>query len=143
MMIPRKGNFDIFDNFFEDPFFEGGRNRNHNSMMQTDIREKDGKYILEVDVPGFNKEDIKIELENGYLTIEANTNKSVDKSNEKEHYIHKERYYGKCSRSFYVGDEVEEKDVKASFKNGILTLVVPKKDAKKIENKRYIEIEGE
>lgn len=138
MMIPRKRNFDIFDNFFDDPFFEGGKRKTQN-IMKTDIKEKDGNYILEIDIPGYNKEDIQIELENGYLTVTAKANTKIDE--EKDGYIYKERYVGECSRSFYAGENIKEEDVKASFKNGTLELTFPKEETKQIENKRIITIE--
>ena len=139
MLIPRKRNYDIFDSFFDDPFFEGGKRRERHDIMRTDIKEKDGNYILEMDVPGCNNEDIKIELENGYVTISAKTSNKVDE--EQEGYIYKERFVGECSRSFYVGDNVKEEDIKASFKNGTLMLTFPKEETKQIENKKTIEIE--
>lgn len=138
MMIPRKRNFDIFDTLFDDPFFEGGK-RKHQDIMKTDIKEKDGNYILEIDVPGYNKEDIQIELENGYLTVTAKANNTVDE--EKDGYIYKERYVGECSRSFYAGENIKEEDVKANFKNGTLVLTFPKEETKQIENKKIITIE--
>ena len=138
MMIPRKRNYDIFDSFFNEPLFEGG-NRKQQEIMKTDIKEKEGNYILEIDVPGYNKEDIQIELENGYLTVTAKANKDIDE--EKEGYIYKERYIGECSRSFYAGDNIKEEDIRASFKNGTLVLTFPKEETKKIENKKFIEIE--
>lgn len=138
MMIPRKRNYDIFDSFFDDPFFEGGK-RKHQEVMKTDIKEKDGNYILEIDVPGYNKEDIQIELENGYLTVTAKANTSVNE--EEDGYIYKERYVGESSRSFYAGESIKEEDVKASFKNGTLTLTFPKEETKQIENKKIIAIE--
>lgn len=138
MMIPRKRNFDIFDSFFEDPFFERSK-RKHQEIMRTDIKEKDGDYILEIDVPGYNKEDIQIELENGYLTVTAKANSNIDE--EKDGYIYKERYLGECSRSFYTGENIKEEDIKASFRNGTLVLTFPKEDTKRIENKKIITIE--
>ena len=138
MMIPRKRNFDIFDSFFDDPFFEGGK-RKHQEVMKTDIKEKDGNYILEIDVPGYDKEDIQIELENGYLTVTAKANNDIDE--EKDGYIYKERYVGQCSRSFYAGENIKQEDVKASFKNGTLVLTFPKEETKQIENKKIITIE--
>ena len=108
--------------------------------MKTDVKEKDGNYTLEIDIPGYDKEDIKIELEDGYLTVRAAKEESKDEEDKKSHYIHKERFYGQCSRSYYVGDNVKEEDVKASFKNGILSLTFPKEDAKKVETKKYIQI---
>ena len=94
-----------------------------------------------MDLPGYDKDDIKIEIDNGYLTINATTNKVINDENEEERYIHKERYVGNCSRSFYVGENVKQEDVKASFKNGTLILTFPKKDGKKLEEKKYIAID--
>ena len=137
MMIPRKRNeLDLFDSMFDDPFFD----RKETKWMKTDIKEVGNNYVIEVDLPGYNKENIQIEMENGYLNVTA----KVDNSNEEEEegkYIHKERYYGECSRSFYVGDNITEEDIKASFKNGILTLTLPKEEQKKIENKKFIPID--
>ncbi len=140
MMIPRKNNFDLFDDFFVDPFFERDFHRKEVSLMKTDVKEKDGKYTLEIDVPGYDKDDIKIELEDGYLTVRAAKEESKDEEDKKSHYIHKERFYGQCSRSYYVGDNVKEGDVKATFKNGILSLTFPKEESKKVESKKYIQI---
>lgn len=141
MMIPRRHTFDLFDEVFHDPFFEErGISKQEVSFMKTDVKEKDGNYILEIDIPGYNKEDIKIELENGYLTVSASKEEKVDEEDKKSHYIHKERYFGKCSRTYYAGENIKEEDIKANFKNGILTLTFPKENPEKIENKKYIEI---
>ena len=138
MMIPRKRNADVFDSFFDDPFFEGGK-RKHNDLMKTDIKEKDGNYILEIDIPGYNKEDIQIELEEGYLTVTAKSNTKVDE--EEDGYIYKERFTGECSRSFYAGENIKEEDIKATFKNGTLVLTFPKEETKQLENKKIIQID--
>lgn len=125
----------FFDNFFDD--FEPPKKLD--KMMKCDIYEKEGKYILEMDVPGFKKEDINMELENGYLKVSAE--KTLD-SDEKENkkYVRRERHsFTKCERSFYVGD-VSEGDIKAKFKNGILEISVPKEEKKK-EDKKIIMIE--
>ena len=139
MMIPRRKNeFDLFDEMFNDPFFTRGENK----LMKTDIKEKGDKYLLEVDLPGYEKENIKIEIDDGYLTVHASMNKNVDESDKDSKYVHKERYVGECSRSFYVGEDIDQEDIKASFKNGTLKIEVPKKDQKKLEdNKKYIDIE--
>ncbi len=138
MMIPRKRNeFDLFEDMFADPFFE----RKESKIMKTDIKEKGNNYIIEVDLPGYDKENIEIEMENGYLKVTAKTSQNVDESDEEEKYIHKERFYGECSRSFYVGNSIKEEDVKASFKNGILSLSIPKEEQKKLEEKRKIQID--
>ena len=112
--------------------------------MKTDIKEMSNGYELIVDLPGFKKDEIHAALENGYLTISAE--KGLDKDEQEKEtgrYIRKERYAGACSRSFYVGKEVEKEDIKAEFKHGILTLFVPKKEAKPAEpEKKFISIEG-
>ena len=137
MLVPRKNSFDLFDDFFDDDFFN---NRKAKDLMKTDIIEKKDKYVLNIDLPGYEKDNIQIEMENGYLKITAKAEESKDDEEEGK-YIHKERFYGECSRSFYVGDNVSEEDIKASFKNGILTLTVPKEEQKKLEEKKYIHID--
>ena len=138
MLMPRRNDFDLWDDFFNDPFFSS---RKEMKLMKTDIREKDDKYLLDIDLPGYSKEDIKISVENGYLTVSAKKEESKEES-EKGSYIKKERYSGECQRSFYIGDDIEAEDVKASFKNGILTLDIPKKeDQEKLPEKKYVEID--
>lgn len=136
MMLPSIRDFDLFDDMFRDPFFKG-----ENKLMKTDIKENENDYNIDIDLPGFDKEDIKIDIENGYLNVSA---KKESNNSEKEDgkYVRRERYLGECSRSFYVGDSLNEEDIKATFKNGTLSLVVPKDDKKKIEDKKYIQIEG-
>ena len=133
MLMPK-----IFDDdFFRDDFFDR-KDRNFN-LMKTDIREDDKSYLLEVDLPGYSKDDIKIDITDGYLTINAKVEK--ENNDEKKNYVRRERFTGEVSRSFYVGEDIKEEEVKASFKNGILTLEVPKlslEDKKK--DKKYIEI---
>ena len=124
MLVPRRNSFDLFDDFFDDGFFSKNATKN---MMKTDIREKSDKYILDIDLPGFDKENINLSLENGYLNISAKSESEKEERDE-EKYLHKERFYGECSRSFYVGDDIEEKDINAEFKNGILKIEVPKKE---------------
>ena len=112
--------------------------------MKTDIKEMSNGYELIVDLPGFKKDEIHATLENGYLTISAE--KGLDKDEQEKEtgrYIRRERYAGACSRSFYVGKDVQQEDIKAEFKHGILTLFVPKKEAKPaVEQKHSISIEG-
>lgn len=112
--------------------------------MKTDIRESDEGYKVEIDLPGFKKDEIQVSLENGYLTVSAEKGIEKDeKEDKKESYIHRERYSGACSRSFYVGDIVTEEDIKGEFKHGVLELFIPKKEAKpKEETKKLIQIEG-
>ena len=136
MMIPRRHDFDLFDDMFRDPFFT----EHESKIMKTDIKEKKDKYLIDIDLPGYDKKDIKIEIEDGYLTVHAD----IDTENEEKEgkFVRKERYTGSCSRSFYVGTDVKNEDIKASFKNGILKLEIPKKDEKKeLPDKKYIEIE--
>ncbi len=116
--------FDAFDDFFKPSFYGGA-----NSRMKTDIKETEGGYELKIDMPDFEKSDISLTLDNGYLTVEA---KKEDKKEDK--YIHRERSYS-CSRSYYVGDKITEEDIKAKYQNGTLSLTVPKNENKQIERK--------
>ncbi len=113
-------------------------------IMKTDIKEHDDGYELIIDLPGFTKDEIKASVENGYLTVSAAKGLDKDEQEKKSgRYIRQERYAGACERSFYVGENVEQSDIKAEFKHGILTLFVPKKEAKKaVEENKYISIEG-
>ncbi len=137
MMIPRRHDFDLFDDMFRDPFFNEGESK----LMKTDIKEKKDKYLIDIDLPGYDKDNIKIEIQDGYLTIHASVNKENDEE-EKGKYVRKERYAGECSRSFYIGDNIKEEDIKAKFKNGTLTLEIPKKEERKqLPDTKYIPIE--
>lgn len=137
MMIPRRNDFDLFDDIFSDPFFTGTENK----VMKTDIKEKKDKYEIDMYLPGYEKDDIKIEIQDGYLTVHAKVNKNEDEKEDGK-YVRKERYIGECSRSFYVGDNVKEEDIKAKFKNGTLKLEVAKKDEQKeLPDKKYIQID--
>lgn len=122
MLVPRKNSFDLFDDFFDDDFFP----KKEKNLMKTDIREKKGKYIIDMDLPGFEKENIEISLEKGYLIINAKVNKHEKDSDEK--FVRRERFYGECSRSFYIGEDVKENEINASFKNGTLMIEIPKKE---------------
>ena len=139
LMIPRRRNeFDLFRDLFEgDEFFP---TRRESSIMKTDIREKNGNYIIEIDLPGYEKENINLSLKDGYLEVTAEVKKE-EKNEENEKFVHKERFYGHCSRSFYVGEQIKEEDVNAEFKNGILNIWIPKKDDKKeLPEAKHIEI---
>lgn len=139
LMMPRRYGGDWFDQVFRSPFFA---NVDGDGSMRTDIQELDEKYLLNIDIPGFEKEDIKAELKDGYLTVMAEKNESNEEKDKAGNYIRRERYYGKCQRSFYVGDGITQEDIKGAFKNGTLSLEIPKKDAKQIEQKNnYIAIE--
>ena len=110
--------------------------------MRTDIKESEDGFELDIDLPGYKKEDVKAELKDGYLTISAQTSTDSDEK-EDGRYIRRERYYGTCSRSFYVGKEVTQDEIRARFEDGILKVAVPKKQAKPaVEESRYIQIEG-
>ncbi len=134
MLVPRR-NFDLFDDFFDDNFFT----KKEKNFMKTDIKEKKDKYVIEMDLPGFEKENIKLELNNGYLTITGKQENNIDEEEEK--YVHKERFYGECTRSFFVGDNIKEEDINAEFKNGMLKIDIPKKEEQKeISETKQIEI---
>ncbi len=138
MMIPRRRNeFDWLADMFKDPFFTGDESK----IMKTDIQEKKDKYLIDIDLPGYEKENIQLEIEDGYLTVHANINSNKEEKEEGK-FVRKERYVGSCSRSFYVGEEIESQDIKASFKNGTLQIEVPKKEEKKqLPEKKYISID--
>ena len=154
MLMPSIFGEDMFDDFMRDfPFFDENAGnkiekklygRHAKNMMKTDIKEQEDGYELEMDLPGFTKDEITAELKDGYLTISAS--KGLDKDEQEKDtgkYIRRERYAGACQRSFYVGEDITEQDIKAEFKHGILKLFVPKKEAQpKVENKKYVAIEG-
>jgi HSP20 family molecular chaperone IbpA len=133
--LRRDEDFDLFDDVFNAPFF--GRE----ALMKTDITEKDGKYHLEMDLPGYQKEDVKVSLYNGDLTIEANHSTSNDEKDSKGNVVRQERYTGSCSRTFYVGENAKESDVHASFKDGVLKIEVPSDHEKNASEKKLISIE--
>ncbi len=145
MLMPSLFGENLLDDFFDVtsfPRFTGNRNMGNN-IMHTDVKEKDGSYEIAMNLPGFKKEDIQAELKDGYLTINASTNTSSDEKDTDGKYIRRERYSGSCSRSFYVGDQITQEDIKAKFEDGVLTVNVPKMDAKPaVEEKKYIAIEG-
>lgn len=150
MMMPSLFRENLFDDFMNDPFesmFALDRNpifgKREKNLLKTDVREKDGNYELDMDLPGFKKEDVVAKLEDGYLTISASRGMSKDEKDEQGNYIRRERYSGQCQRSFYVGNGVKQEDIKAKFEDGILHLTIPKIDSKaEIENNKYIAIEG-
>ena len=112
------------------------------NMMKTDVKETDQGYEVAIDLPGFKKDEIKLELNDGYLTISAEKGLDKDEKDKENRYIRRERYAGSMSRSFYVGESLTEQDIHAKYENGILTLEVPKEDKKAVPEKRYIAIEG-
>lgn len=147
MLVPSIFGEDLFDSFFDD-FTNPGRSVARYStpttgVMRTDIKETDSGYELDIDLPGYKKEDVRAELKDGYLTISAKTNTNREEKDANGKYIRRERYVGSCSRSFYVGEEMEQQDIKARFEDGILKIAVPKKEAKPVvEENKYITIEG-
>ena len=153
-MLPSIFGEDLFDNFMKDfPFFDDNTESNvekklygrrGKNLMKTDIKETEGGYELEMDLPGFTKDEIKVSLENGYMTISAAKGLDKDEQDKKSgRYIRKERYAGSCERSFYVGEDITEEDIKGEFKHGILKLFVPKKEAKAaVPERKFIAIEG-
>ena len=149
MLMPSIFNDNVFDDFFDFPFYDDKAEKKlygHHAanLMKTDIQEHDDGYTLEMDLPGFKKEEIQIELNNGYMTISAAKGLDEDEKDKKSgKYIRRERYTGSCQRSFYVGEDVTEEDIKAEFKHGILKLFIPKEEAKPaVEQKKYVSIEG-
>ena len=154
MLMPSIFGENLFDDFFNDfPFYNerdmkkaerklyGHRAKN---LMKTDIKEKGDSYILEMDLPGFKKDEIQVSLENGYLTVQAARGVDKDEQEKKTgRYIRQERYAGACERSFYVGDDLTQDDIKGEFHHGVLKLTIPKKEAKPaVEQSKYISIEG-
>ena len=155
MMLPSVFGENLFDDVFDDfwgfPSFDDKAMRKaerklygHHAakMMKTDVQEHDDHYEVDIDLPGFKKDEIKAELKDGYLTISATKGLDKDEKNQDGQYIRRERYAGTMSRSFYVGEGVEQSDIHAKYENGILKLSIPKKDAKEVEQKKYISIEG-
>ena len=152
MLMPSIFGNDMFGDFFTDPWFDdkefkdmqkklyGHRAKN---VMSTDVKEVENGYELEMDLPGFKKDEIKASVENGYLTIRAARGLDEDEKDKKSgKYIRRERYAGACERSFYVGEGISQDDIKASFQHGILKLFIPKEPEKSVEEKKYVAIEG-
>ena len=149
MYMPSIFGESLFDDMFpfDDSFFTSKKNplygKNASRVMKTDIKENEGSYELDIDLPGFKKDEITAELKDGYMTISAA--KGLDQDEQEKdtgRYLRRERYAGACQRAFYVGEDITEEDIKASFEHGILTMFVPKKEAKPaVEQKKYIAIE--
>ena len=148
MLMPSIFGENLFDDFFDDFYKPAGKRNTRraltpvNSVMKTDVKETENAFELDIDLPGYRKEDVQAQLKDGYMTITASSRKDNDEKNEEGRYIRRERYVGSCSRSFYVGEDVTQEDIKARFENGILKVVVPKKEAKpQVEEKKFIAIE--
>ena len=149
MMMPSIFGENLFDDWMDFPFekdFFGTKNplygKHAKNMMKTDVRETEDSYEVDIDLPGFKKDEITASLKDGYLTIEAAKGLDKDEEDKKGTYIRRERYAGAMTRSFYVGENVRQEDIHAKFEDGILRLSVPKKPAKTVEENRHIAIEG-
>ena len=149
-MVPSIFGENLFDEFWNDPFdmdrmLPRGRDplygKHSKNLMKTDVRETEGSYELDVDLPGFKKDEVNVELNNGYLTIEAAKSLDKDDTDKQGRYIRQERYAGSMSRSFYVGEALEPKDLRAKFENGILQLSIPKSAPKQLPKTTAIAIE--
>ena len=149
-MLPSIFGENLFDDFFDDSFERELRAMNRNplygkhgrNLMKTDVRENGDNYELAIDLPGFDKDEIQVDLKDGTLTVSASKGLDKDEQDKDGRYIRRERYAGSCSRSFYVGENLTQEDIKAKYENGILRLSVPKKEAKPVETKKTIAIEG-
>ena len=152
MLMPMRRNRNLLSELMSDPFdafFDAATapvqamQKMSPTLMRTDIKETDAGFELTIDLPGFKKDDVQAELKDGYLTIAAQTQSESEDKDEKGTYVRKERFSGKCSRTFYVGDDIEEDDIKAKFEDGVLKIAVPKKQEQpKLEEKKTIAIEG-
>ena len=148
MLVPSIFTNSLFDDFFDFPYVDDKKAERklygHNvaNLMKTDIQEYDDGYQLEIDLPGFKKDEVHAELKDGYLVVSAEKGLDEDEQDKKTgKYLRRERYAGSCQRSFYVGEGVKQEDLKAAFNNGILTVAVPKEVQKPVEEKQYITIE--
>ncbi len=152
MMVPMRRNRNLLSELMTDPFdafFDAASSpmqamqKMSPTLMRTDIKETEGGYELTIDLPGFKKDDVQAELKDGYLTITAQTQNESEDKDEKGTFVRKERFSGKCSRTFFVGEDIEEDDIKAKFEDGVLKVDVPKKQEQpKLEEKKTISIEG-
>ncbi|AKV56217.1 Hsp20/alpha crystallin family protein [Bifidobacterium actinocoloniiforme] len=149
-MLPALMNNSIFSDFFDDPFFnnwrdsrrsDGSAQMTPSALMNTDVREKDGNYELDIDLPGFTKDDVALRLEDGYLIVSAQKKGEQGSKDDEGKWIRRERYTGACSRSFYVGEGLKEDDIRARFSDGTLHVSVPKESVRPVETKKTISIE--
>ena len=145
MLMPSIFGENVFDDWMDFSFPDIDKKlygKHAKNVMKTDIREMDDSYEVVIDLPGFKKDEIEVQLENGYLTISAAKGLDKDETDKQGKYLRQERYAGSMSRSFYVGEDLTEEDIHAKFENGILRLDVPKKEAKAVETKKRVAIEG-
>ena len=148
MLMPSIFGENLFDDFFDSfPFYDDRAVRNTEkklygkhagNLMKTDIKESDEGYKLMIDLPGFTKDEVQVTLKDGYLTIEANKDQTIENKDEKTNYVRKERYTGSMKRTFYVGEDVKEEDIQAAFKDGILKVAINKPDVKKLEDQKKL-----
>ena len=147
MLYPSIFGENLFDDFFRFPDFSRDvekklYGKHAAQVMKTDVHEHDDHYEIVIDLPGFKKDQINLELQNGYLTVSAAKGLDKDETTEKGKLIRQERYAGAMQRSFYIGEDITEEDIKASFKHGVLTLIIPKREKEKVPEKKHILIEG-
>ena len=149
MFYPTLFKDDLFDDFFDFPTFRDFDRadrklygKHANGLMKTDVRENEGNYELDIDLPGFKKDEITLTLDNGYLIVGASKTLNEDEKDSKGKMLRQERYSGAMQRSFYVGDGIDENDVKAKFEDGVLSLCFPKEKEPEIPEKKTIMIEG-
>lgn len=133
----------FFDDFFDEPFKRNYKLLPPNTVMKTDVKETEDGFVLDIDLPGYTKDEVKGEIKDGYLTVSAFKSSEKEDKDEEGKYIRRERFAGNCSRSFYVGENITEEDIKAKFENGILKVSIPKKAKEpEVEQKKFISIEG-
>ena len=148
-MLPSIFGESLFDDWMDFPFRGFGTDvekklygKNAARVMKTDLKEHEDGYELSVDLPGFKKDQIQLQLSNGYLTVSAAKGIEEEGKDKKGRLVHQERFSGSMSRSYYVGENLEEEDIKAKFENGVLTLDFPKAEQKKLPERKTIQIEG-
>ena len=145
MLMPSIFGENLFDDFFDSVSrpIKAIRQTPVPQVMRTDVKESDKGFTLDIDLPGYKKEDISAELKDGYITVSAKTSEEHEEKDEDGTYIRRERSFGSCSRSFFVGEDIEESEIKAKYEDGILKLFVPKKEVEpQVEERKYISIEG-
>ena len=145
MLMPSIFGENVFDDWMDFSFPDIDKKlygKHAKNVMKTDIREMHDSTEVVIDLPGFKKDEIEVQLENGYLTISAAKGLDKDETDKQGKYLRQERYAGSMSRSFYVGEDITEEDIHGKFENGILKLDIPKVEAKKVEQKKHIAIEG-
>lgn len=146
MYMPGIFGENLMDDFFNDTNwlgYEPAYSKSTANLMKTDIKEQENGYEMKIDLPGFRKEDLKLQLKDGYLNISAAHNENKDEKDQSGKVVRQERYTGSMQRSFYVGENVKQSDITAKFENGVLALNIPKVDPKKeVPEEKYIAIEG-